>query len=53
MNGRQLSRSAGVGLFAGGAHRTGAVIQASVRTMPSSIEVLSGWLAKPARHRAR
>ena len=45
MNGRQRRCSSGVGLLAGGAHRTGAVIHAPVSTIPSSREVLSGWLA--------
>ena len=45
MNGRQRRRSSGVGLLAGGAHRTGAVIQAPVSTIPSWRDVLSGWLA--------
>ena len=48
--GRQVSRSAGVGLLAGGAQRTAAVIQA-----PRSAQAVAarardvGWLAKPAR----
>src|SRR5919206_54562 len=42
-----------VGLLAGGAQRTAAVIQALMRRSPSSTETESGWLAKPARYMAR
>ena len=44
-NGRHVSRSAIVGLLAGGAQRTGAVIQAPVSRRPSSRCSLVGWLA--------
>ena len=45
MNGMQASRSAVVGLLAGGAHFTGEVIQAPVRASPSWRPVERGWLA--------
>ena len=52
-NGAQVSRSAGVGALAGGAHFTGAVIQASDNRRPSSATTDVGWLARPARCIAR
>jgi hypothetical protein len=48
-NGRQRSRSAGVGLLAGGAQRTAAVTQQSSSASPSSAAVELGWLANPVR----
>src|SRR3954466_3862588 len=47
--GRQVSRSSGIGLLAGGAQRTAASIQASMSSRPSSRSTDVGWLAKPAR----
>ena len=44
-----VSRSAGVGLFAGGAQRTAAVIHVSVSSSPSSRCTDVGWFARPAR----
>ena len=41
------SRSAGVGLFAGGAQRTAAATYASRSASPSSTAVDVGWFAKP------
>ena len=48
----QVSRSRGVGLFAGGAQRTEATIRSPVRTRPSPLATLVGWLAYPVRCRA-
>ena len=46
----QLSRSAGSGRLAGGAHRTAAVTKQSCSVRPSSRDTDVGWLAKPVRH---
>ena len=40
-----VSRSSGVGLLAGGAHRTAATIRTPVRARPSPLDTLVGWLA--------
>src|SRR5262249_27893148 len=50
--GRQVSRSSIVGLLAGGAQCTGAVIRTPYRVSPSSALVETGWLASPARYSA-
>src|SRR5204862_279744 len=50
-HGRQVSRSSGVGLLAGGAQRTAASIHASMSSRPSSRSTETAWLAKPARCR--
>ena len=42
---RHSSRSSGVGLLAGGAQRTAAVIHAPCSSSPSSTDALWGWLA--------
>jgi len=47
-----ISRSTGVGLFAGGAQRTAAVTQQSFNVNPSSAETDEGCDAYPARHNA-
>jgi len=47
--GRQVSRSAGVGLLAGGAQRTAAHTQQPVSRRPSSRDRDTGWLAIPVR----
>ena len=44
-----VSRSAGVGLLAGGAHRTAAATYASRSCSPSPARTDSGWFAKPVR----
>ena len=44
-----VSRSSGVGLFAGGAQRTAAATYASVSSSPSSMRTDSAWFAKPVR----
>ena len=49
----QVARSDGVGLLAGGAHFTTAVTYAPVNVKPSPGCTLVGWLANPARQRAR
>jgi hypothetical protein len=46
-HGRQLSRSTGSGLFAGGAQRTPAVMKQPLSASPSSRCTEVGWLAKP------
>src|SRR5438876_685608 len=51
--GRHVSRSAGVGRLAGGAHRTAAATYAPRSRSPSAAWTLVGWLAYPARCRAR
>src|SRR5450631_2052165 len=48
----QVARSAGSGLFAGGAQRTAAMIRTPVSDWPSPAWVLVGRLAYPARCRA-
>ncbi len=48
-HGAQVSRSTGVGLLSGGAHRTAAKIRVSRSASPSSAATLVGWLASPAR----
>ena len=47
--GWQASRSAGVGLFAGGAQRTGSVMRRSSSRWPSSAVVDTGEVQKPVR----
>ena len=47
--GMQVSRSSGVGLFSGGAHRTTAAIRAPISRSPSPAVTLSGWVARPQR----
>src|SRR6478736_3563255 len=49
--GRQVSRSSGVGLLAGGAQRTAAVTERSRSSRPSSADTEVGWLAKPVRNK--
>ena len=52
-HGAQVSRSSGVGLLPGGAHRTAAVIRTPVSRSPSSHDDDVGWLASPTRYSAR
>src|ERR1700735_1836006 len=47
-HGAQVDRSAGVGAFAGGAHRTAATTRASSSVRPSAASTLIGELARPA-----
>ena len=48
-HGAHVARSAGVGAFAGGAHRTAATIRVSLSANPSAASTHSDWLASPAR----
>src|SRR5271154_7532533 len=48
-HGAQVDRSAGVGAFAGGAHRTAAATRVSLSVRPSAASTLTGELARPAR----
>src|SRR5215813_1781227 len=48
--GAQVSRSATVGLFAGGAHRTAATILARISRWPSPAVTDVGWAASPHRY---
>jgi hypothetical protein len=48
--GAHVSRSAGSGLLAGGAHRTAAAIQVPSSRWPSSAATLAGWTASPHRY---
>ena len=48
-HGAQVDRSAGVGAFAGGAHRTAATTRVSLSVRPSAASTLIGELARPAR----
>ncbi len=47
--GRHRSRSSGVGLLSGGAHRTAAATYASCSSSPSSDDTDVAWFAKPSR----
>ena len=49
IQGAQVSRSAVVGLFCGGAHRTVATIRVSISSRPSAACTLVGWVARPTR----
>ena len=44
-----VARSVGVGLLAGGAHRTAATMRMPVRDCPSPAATEVGWAAKPVR----
>src|SRR5271163_1575392 len=48
-HGAQVDRSAGVGAFAGGAHRTAATTRVSLSVRPSAASTLIGELARPVR----
>ncbi len=48
----QVSRSIGVGLLAGGAQRTAAIIRVPIRRWPSPARMLVRLAARPARHSA-
>jgi len=48
-HGAQVDRSAGVGAFSGGAHRTAATTRVPLSVSPSAASTLIGEFAKPAR----